>query len=177
MPHVLPGSRSHTRQWDRCPHNTLSLCLYGLGPPTSFPRSSSETCKKIRKFQKQFQLTSWLEVIWWKLNESFNGIVVICYSQTKEKSEWLISFGGFPHLWERPVVPNVTFMGKYVGDIPEFSFLNILFDRVQWFLSCNLGIGSYEVYFYMRLHAKCRKKARNRTLSLDFLGQAISWWQ
>lgn len=29
-------------------------------------------------------------------------------------------------------------MGKYVGNIPELSFLYILFDRVQRFLSCNL---------------------------------------
>lgn len=30
-------------------------------------------------------------------------------------------------------------MGKYVGNIPELSFLYILFDRIQWFLCCNLG--------------------------------------
>lgn len=46
----------------------------------------------------------------------------------------------FPHLWECPIIPNVAFMGKYVGNIPELSFLYVLFDRVQRFLCCNLEI-------------------------------------
>lgn len=49
-------------------------------------------------------------------------------------------------------------MGKYVGNIPELSFLYILFDRVQWFFCCNLeietlmkvdvGVCIYELFIY-----------------------------
>lgn len=46
----------------------------------------------------------------------------------------------FPHLRQRPVIPNVSFVGKYVGNVAEFLLLSVLLDRVQGFLRCNLDI-------------------------------------
>lgn len=45
-----------------------------------------------------------------------------------------------PNLWQRPIIPKVSFVGKYVGNIAEFLLLCILFDWVQGFLCCNLDI-------------------------------------
>lgn len=56
----------------------------------------------------------------------------------------------FPHLWQRPIIPNISFIGKYVCNIAEFLLLGILFDWVQGFLCCNLDIKRH--VYTMTLH-------------------------
>lgn len=62
------------------------------------------------------------------------------YDEKEEEEGLMHLILCFPHLWKCPIIPNVTFMGKYVGNISELSFLFILLDRIQRFLYRNLGI-------------------------------------
>lgn len=65
------------------------------------------------------------------------------------------TYRSFPYLWDRPVVPNVTFMGKDVGNVSELAFLYILFDWIQRFLCCNLEIAY--IYVCARFYLKLKK--------------------
>lgn len=44
-----------------------------------------------------------------------------------------VAYGGF-YLGKGTIVPKVTLMGEAVAYVAKLSFLDVLFDRVQWLL-------------------------------------------
>jgi hypothetical protein len=54
------------------------------------------------------------------------------------KPETSLGLLGVFYLWESSVVPNVSVMREAVGDVAELLLLDVLLDRIQRLLRCNL---------------------------------------